>query len=65
MELLYGEDAYELFDAYYQGTLKNALDIQTVAEQRFADAAAKYASINDGMSDEEKDAIIEEYTTAG
>lgn len=66
MELLYGEDAYELFDAYYQGTLKNALAIQEVAEKRFANAAAKYATIdNVGMSDEEKEAIIEEYTAAG
>ena len=68
IELVYGEDSYELLNAYYEGALNNALKIEQSARDRFEAAALKYQPDSETwaqLSKEEQEAIIEEYYVAG
>ena len=65
-QLAYGEDAYEILDSLYTRSLGAQVDIQRQAGERFAAAQAKFKDIDNlAISDEEREAIIQEYTEAG
>jgi hypothetical protein len=50
-----------MLNSLYTSTLSTAVDIETSARQRFETAKAKYETVDNTMSEEERNAIIEEY----